>query len=246
MSRLFLLLAITLPALCPLRAQLPGSTPVPLAPGPLLNRAPDYSQWLVSVKSGTTSAVEVPTARTSYDQRTLIRKTGTIRDVITVTGTGQRTDKWCEGGLQASVTPGGGTPGVSMYTPTALFNTGYTDYSKSDFPGFEWISRNNYIGRQTMQGVDCIVFRDPPAPDASSTPAASPAAASQVIPPIGRTAYIAAEGRLPVLLQVDNVTTSYQWMQPPTAPLTPPPAVQAALDQARARLDVAAKPPAAP
>ncbi len=246
MRRLFVLLAIALPHLCPLRAQLPQPTPVPLAPGPLLNRAPDFAQWLVSVKSGTTSAVEVPTQKTSYDQRTLVRKTGAIRDLITVTGTGQRTDKWCEGGLQASVPPGGGAPTVSMFSSLVRFNEGFTDYSKSDFPGFDWISRKNYTGRQTIEGVDCIVFHDPPGPSTAATPAASPAGASPVIPPAGNTAYIAADSRLPILLQVDNVTTCYQWMQPPTVQLAPPPEIQAALDQARARLDVAARPPAAP
>jgi len=35
-----------------------------------------------------------------------------------------------------------------------------TDYTKSDFPGFDWISQKNYVGVKTIGSQQCLVFRD--------------------------------------------------------------------------------------
>ena len=234
-------------------AQQPQATPPPLAPGPLLSRAPAYSQWLVSIKyaSGAPGAsVSVPDAQTKYDQRTLVRKTGDIRYEVTVTADKQKTEKWCRGNVQATVIPGVADPEISQSGSRGRGNTGFADYSKTDFPGFDWISKGNYTGVQTIEGVPCIVFHT--GSDSGSAPAASPApaagggAAAIAIPSGGSTAYISDEGRLPVLLVTDNGVNFYQFEAAPTVPLVLPPKVQAAIDFLQARLQQAAAPAAVP
>jgi hypothetical protein len=232
----------------------PQSTPVPLAPGPLLNRAPAFSQWLISIKlaSGAPGAtVAVPDAQTKYDQRTQVTKTGDVRVEISVTADGRKSQKWCQGALQATIIPGVKDPEVAMAGGAIAErgNLGYTDYTKSDFPGFEWISKKNYTGTQTVEGVPCIVFHEDSA-DGPAAPAASPAAgassSASAVPQGGNTAYIAADVRLPVLLVTDAGVNFYQFEAAPSAQLRLPPNVQAAFDQLQNRLRQAAAGPAAP
>jgi hypothetical protein len=66
------------------------------------------------------------------------------------------------------------------------------------------------------------------------------------IPQAGSTAYIAADSRLPILLQTDEGFTVYQWMQPPTAPLTLPASIQSYVSNVQARVQAAAAPAAIP
>jgi hypothetical protein len=224
-------------------APLPQGTPEPLAPGPLLNRAPEFSQWLVCVKSGPSDGAQAPDQKTKYNQVTRVRKTGSIRYETTANADGRRYEKWCSGNLQATVIPGVKDPEVAMGGGEAKGNVGYTDYSKSDFPGFEWIATSNYIGTQVMAGVPCIVFHAGPGgdDDATHNPGA-PAA----IPKGGSTAYIAADSRLPVLLVADGAVTFYQFETPPATPLMLPPDVQSAFDHLTSVLRQAAAPPPPP
>lgn len=215
-------------------APLPQGTPEPLAPGPLLNRAPEFSQWLVSVKSGPSDTAQAPDQKTKYNQVTRVRKTGPIRYEITVNADGRRYEKWCSGDLQATVIPGVKDPEIAMGSGAAKGNMGYTDYSTTDFPGFEWISKTNYTGTQVMAGVPCIVFHIGPAGDDTA------------IPKKGSTAYIAADSRLPVLLVTDGAITFYQFETPPNAPLALPPDVQSAIDNLTSRLRQAAAAPPPP
>jgi hypothetical protein len=187
-----------------------------------------------------------PAKDTKFDLRMMVAKSGPIRCVVSVTSDGHRTEKWCEGGLQATIFPGVQEPSISTRSTTSRGNEGYSDYSKTDFPGFEWISAKNYIGAQTMEGVPCIVFHDGPVSLNAAAATTDGTAAAPPVPKTGRTAYIASDGRLPVLLQDENVTTFYQFETPPAAPLTLPPNVQAAFDLIHARLEEAAAPPAAP
>lgn len=230
-------------------APLSQGTPEPLAPGPLLNRAPDFSQWLISSKSGPADAVQVPDQKTKFEQITRVRKTGSIRYETTATADGRRYQKWCTENLQATIIPGVKDPQIAMSWGAAKGNVGYTDYSKSDFSGFNWISKSNYIGTQVMAGVPCIVFHTGPADDdtaiTSGTATSNPSAPA-AIPKKGNTAYIAADSRLPVLIVDNGAITFYQFEAPPSTPLALPPNIQSAFDTVMTRLRQAAAPPPPP
>ena len=242
LSIFLILLGVALHA----QAQQPAATPPPLPPGPLINRAPDPAQWLVSVKSGSpsTDPAPIPDPRAKYDKRMLVRKSGAIRYEILVDGTGQRLDRWFMGIAEATFYPGQNDPVVTMEGATigAGGRTNYTDYSKSDFPDFDWITAGNYTGIQTCSGLTCIVFHDGPATLAS--PAAN--AAAPPVPVTGKTAYIEIKSRLPVRLEVDDVANYYQWEQPPPTPLTLPQGVQDKLAAIQANAARAAIAPAGP
>jgi hypothetical protein len=230
-------------------AQIPGqpqATPPPLAPGPLLNRAPGLSQWLVSITTGSDNIPEIPDAQTKYDERTLVTKSDPIRYEITLKTGGEKFEKWYVGSMVATVVPGVPTPSVSPIDQ-GLGRNGAMDFSATDFPGFEWLSRKTYIGVQNVEGVDCIVFhtnKEDGYKVADDTPPIVTGTATAP-PQSGSTAYIAEEGRLPVLLIVGPTVTFYQFRATPSA-LALPPAVADAFAQQEARLRQLSAPAAAP
>jgi hypothetical protein len=128
------------------------------------------------------------------------------------------------------------------------------DYSKSDFSGFDWISKKNYNAVATVAGVPCFVFHadvhDSGIVDVTGTanlgaPASNPNGAP-FIPPTGQTAYIDQVSHLPVMLAVEGTIYFYQFQAAPSAPLRLPANVQAAIDQMQAVRAQAAAGPAAP
>lgn len=233
---LFALSILAVPALVFAQAAppaIPGVSPAPLPRGPLLAKAPAFSKWLISSKANPDDSVQPPDQATKYDHRELVEKTGDVRYQIDVDVSGAKSEKWCVGALQAMVRPGE-QPTVSMYCADTPNNPNFTDYSKSDFQGFGWITKHNYIGIAIMEGVQCLVFHTGGDSDAAAPAPASPTTTgSSAAAPTdgGNTAFIDVKSRLPVLLVANGTTDFYQFEPPPTAQLTPPPNVQAALSQ---------------
>jgi hypothetical protein len=216
-------------------------TPPPLGPGPLLNRAPAFSQWLFSVKAGAADPRGALDPAQKYDQRTLVTVTNGVRREISAYADGHKTENWYASGVQATFTAGQTDPTITVAGANARAGGGiYNDYSKSDFPGFEWISRHNYTGVALMMGIPCIVFHDGPL---DPTPAG---ATPPLIPQTGSTAFIAADSRLPILLQTDIEFTVYQWEQPPSTALTLPVSMQSFINTMQTRYQQAVAPPAIP
>jgi hypothetical protein len=234
-----------LAAMCHGQAPQQGPTPEPLPPGPLITRAPNPCQWLVSVKTNTGTSIEMPSPQTKYDSRTLVQKSGSIRREITAAADGSKFEKWFVGVYQATLYPGDAQPKIELAGVNGRAGS-FTDYSKSDFSGFTWLSKRKYIGMQIMEGYKCIVFHDGPAEIAASPSAQGANAGPPPIPPTGTTAYIDVEKRLPILLEEDNVTTFFQWGYPSPSALTLPAAVQSGIDGIQTRIQQAAAPPGAP
>jgi hypothetical protein len=212
---------------------------------------------LISIKSNPGGDAVTPDAHTSYDTRTLVIKTGSTRYEITQQADGTKTQKWCVGGVQAIVFPNSKVPQLALGGGglTNSFDPNYTDYTKSDFAGFGWISRSNYTGVETVEGVPCIVFRAIPlarsadaglAAATQMAPITSGTMAVGTAPKGGNAAYIASDSRLPVLLQVDGVTSFYQFRPPPSGMLSPPPAVQEVIQQWQQRVQAASAAPVPP
>jgi len=196
----------------------PQAASDPLPSGPLLKRAPDSAQWLVySYLKGAAEAGADPKQKPAFDERTLVKKTGTIRCEITDGALGHNYTKWCSGNLQAQVYPGVKDPVISV-------SSGNSGASASDFPGFDWISPKNYIGIRKALGMDCLAFQQGG----------------------GRLAYVSVETRLPVMLQQSEFTYVYQFQTPPAAIQVPPSEVQEAFKVLLERSQRAARKPAAP
>jgi hypothetical protein len=209
----------------------------------LIARAPAACQWLMSMKSGLATPTMLADPQTKFDKRTLVTITGPTRREINADTSGQKMEIWYTGGAEATFYPGQKDPTITLQGANVDARGISNDYSKSDFPGFEWITRHNYTGVQMMLGIPCIVFHDGPVDVVAANAPVNP---NPPIPQSGSTAYIAADSRLPVLLQTDGGFTMYQWEQPPSSPLTLPAAIQDALGSIQARVQREAAPPAIP
>jgi hypothetical protein len=191
----------------------PQATPLPLPHGALVKRADNISEWLVSITSGTDNPAKVPDANTQFASRTLVCKSGSMRDEVSNDAQGHRSEKWCEGSVQALLLPGSQEPQIS--TGGAGFSLGYTDYSKFDFPGVDFITRHNYIGTATVEGQLCYEFQDGIPNTTSSLATPPPAnAAPTTLPNVGSTAFISVQTLWPVVVDISGVVTLIQMETP--------------------------------
>lgn len=202
-----------------------------LPSGPLCaTRAPDVAQWQVIYKaqplpkpaaSGATAAPAPakPTEPDGADFQKTITKNRTLFHVQWTTGSRFAVEKWCLQDVQVTTLPNAQLPVIS--TPSERDDY-YMDFSKSDFHGFEWISGKNFIGVQSIGGVECLVFKD------------------TLKSPEGETlealAVVDYKTRLPVSLQVGEGLTTYQFSAAPSSQLNPPAKIASLADQWRKRL----------
>jgi hypothetical protein len=199
-----------------LRAQQPA--PPLLPPGPLIQqRAPEMAYWSVTKAYGSLSDAVAKRAPTSAsgakpDQPPSVKinlvKTGDIMLVQRVDASKEAWNTWRAGGLEFVVWPDGkqcietGAPNQDLVNPF------FTDFSTSDFPGFDWISLQNYTDHETLMGFTCIVFKSG-----------------------SKAAYVDIESRLPIALVDLGQASIYEWKAPPQAMLTLPAVVQAQVRQ---------------
>lgn len=137
-----------------------ASSPPPLPPGPWLKRVPVPSQWIVSFSSKSQEAAKPkPTPVETRAKRTVAVSKGTnIMVEVTTRQNGAITQRWHAGGLFLTQVGRGGDWIPSSGGPQNSFND--TDYSRSDFSGFDWISEKNYVGVRAIGKQQCLVFRD--------------------------------------------------------------------------------------
>ncbi|MFV0338297.1 MAG: hypothetical protein ACK5LK_08665, partial [Chthoniobacterales bacterium] len=147
------------------------------------------------------------------DSRTIITKTKPLYHEQTIFSSGSKSDIWYTGDVFLTVNDGA-DPLINFKNEK---NKGrITDYSKTDFPAFSWISKKNFIGIQKVLGRDCLVFRAKIKKEADD-------------PLIDTIACVDLQSRLPVAMQGD-ITQYYQFGPAPTAMLTLPPNVQKVAD----------------
>jgi hypothetical protein len=207
------------------------------------------------MKTGTVDATQLTSPTVKWDRRTLVTKSTPIRYEITSGTDGGRTDIWYDAGCAATLAPGQAAPSFVLQGANRGLGADvmYSDYSKSDFKGFDWISRGNYIGIQNLSGSNCYVFQSPVDPKLAAATAATPGIAA-VIPTDGSIAFIIIPDpnkpppprRLPLLLKDDTGITLYTWEPTPSAPVVLPPAVQNFITGLQARIKAATAPAPAP
>lgn len=242
---LFLIAAITagwMP-LCGQETQKP-----PLPSGPLLNRTPAHSAWVViSQNAAADNAVQ---NQNPASARSEIVKTGdTIREVAT-DAKGVRQEIWWVGELRITKVPDAPTPlifpdfgGGDIYS---------VDYKTSDFSGFHWISPSSYAGVETWQGKKCLVFKGKVSPltelglqqqaqaIAIARELGEPVPAEVLVPAV---AYIDVQTRLPLFAQFGGEKRTYQYGPAPTAPLQLPQEVVGPLQEYLVRMKRLTAPP---
>ena len=171
--------------------------------------------------------------------RKLVVKTGPVRYEVTEQPSGVKIEQWFTNGMVATIVPGAAAPSVAASGASqSSYSQQTNDHSKSDFDGFDWISKKNYIGAVQLGGGTCIVFHT--GSEAGVAPPPGGAA------PLGRTAYITSDTRLPVILQNEDNLTTYEFRTPPNSVLPVPAAVQTAISAVVQRQQSAAAQPAGP
>ena len=145
---------------------------------------------------------------------------------------------WTQGTSEVLITPQGKVAILAVSGNPDAPNPYHTDFSASDFQGFEWISARNYTGLEKLQGVDCLVFKED-----SGAPAKQADAGSHSL---AQTAYVELKSRLPIMLVQGDQVSSYEWKAAPQEALAVPPEVRAALDQKNKSNDLLAKKAARP
>jgi|GEM_PF-4615020 len=239
-SILFLCSLIVAPVLL---AQTPAPAPVAPPSGPLLKNTAEFASWTVTTTSGSQDKKDEaqkpggkPVVNTDNKKVTVV-KTGKIRYELSVDAAGNRLQKWYLNGYLAIIAPNS-DPVVSSASPF-----------KIDFPELGWVSAKTFQSVSLVNGRKCLIFANKEALQNQSS-AGSPSPTPK--PEIGGeandalVAYIDEASRLPVTLYVNDVVSTYQFGQTPSALLTPPDNVKAAVLGLQKQIQQASAPVAAP
>ena len=134
-----------------LRAQ---SEALQLPQGPLLKRALAPAEWVTTTRAVKPPGAAPPSAPAKSKTVTVIK----VQDFIyekSISEQGAEFETWRISGGAASRSNGGGWA-VSAGRGN---NFDSTDYSKTDFAGFDWIALGNFTGRGNVMGKKCIIFK---------------------------------------------------------------------------------------
>ncbi len=220
-----------------------------LPPPPWLKKAPEMSHWVITYtalpgKTGTQPQESVPPSSDSNTSAKIPPKTievikaGKIILEQITGGTGATIQKWRQNGLLLMKSSENKDWFVGANPPpNDLFEE--ADYSTTDFAGFNWLSSQNFVGIQVIQGSKCLVFKDKILNLSSSDTAAIRGAESRRIlyellanPKMTPTsaanmdmskykvnaeADIDLKTLLPVSLRIGDTNRAYHFLSPPSS-----------------------------
>lgn len=134
--------------------------PAPTPPQPpFLKRAPASSRWIITFKTasaqGSSAAHAAGGAPAPRPTVMAVTKNGNTIDEKLVNENGVTIETWHVPGYTVSEVNGKDL--TLSPSPGNTFNT--TDYSTTDFAGFDWISSQNFVGAQEVMGRHCLVFK---------------------------------------------------------------------------------------
>lgn len=204
----------------------PATENQPVPSGPLLNRAPSFSKWLITFDylKGERASGTHPRLKSLA-----VTKTKHIYFEQKIYSNGSIHESWQIGKLHIVVDSQphrvniyeSGSFGEGIMDPSL-----YTDYSSTDFPGVEWVSMQTFLGIQKGFGGEKLLFRktiQPPLPELGRNP-------------VVLTVCIDEQTRLPVQVQSEEAILNYQYLPPPETLLVLPPDVQRLLDRRAATI----------
>lgn len=214
--------------------------------GPLLRRAPELAAWTITIshaqaQSGNADGSPAKTMPVEI-QALFVTKSGKIYREERHYTDGSRIELWRIGAMQISEKPDTGE--VVIFEPSEsmlglLDPEAYTEYSKTDFPGLDWISKRNYVGIQKVGTVDCLTFSASKEIDRGEG-AKGPPVRSTIV------AWIDRETRLPVCIQSGGRKVVFTFVKPPQTTLALPPKLQSFLDRRAKALELYTTAPGRP
>ncbi len=179
---------------------------VPPPKVPVLHRVPAMASWTIQFKyktDETASAKKPQPSSPNQIQIITVTKTDRTLWIQTTLASRQKEEKWIFDGTQFK-TMNNGSVIILITPPTALDpSPEYSDYSKCDFEGLEWLSLNTYKGVGTYQGEPVYLFEGNELGEKL-------------------TALLAVSTQLPLYSSASDVSCTYTYNPPPTAPLALP------------------------
>jgi hypothetical protein len=247
-----------------------GTAKPALPKGPLLAKPPEFASWVVvhqyadprkaapKKAEGQATGAAGEAAGAGFEmarpKQVTFVKTRNILRVETQDELGQTWNRWCQGDSHLVVLPRG--KGVVGCEGQDHFNPYYEDYESSPFPGFQWISAENFAGIESVQSRHCLVFRgEVPGLDLLSPGDANllRSMLAEGLPVEDRipgkkpaVAMVDLETRLPVALEVAGESRQYTFLAPPGVLLSFPKEVQAHFAAREAAWKWATRPVLAP
>jgi hypothetical protein len=185
--------------------------------GPLLQAAPDFSQWIVTYSypedhapkdTGASGSPASPAAKDTVTRFRTIATTKTkdiIHETITDTQQHQR-ENWFVGSTQYRKDANSVVWFVNIAEVHADFS--YTPMPANGFRDLDWISAETYSGKASRGGTNCLMFK-------TNRKLASVDLAIPRGKELPLVAYIDAKTRLPVELDIDKETRTYSFSSPP-------------------------------
>jgi len=187
-------------------------------PGPLLESAPAFSQWVITFsypedRQKSSNSAPLPAYASTRLRTITTTKTKNIVHEEFVDASGRKFDVWHVANKQYRKLFGSK---VWLENSAGEVNNGsatdYMAFPPTGFRDLDWLSDQNYAGTVKYVGRDCLVFvmNAPPGLDLSS--ANTP---PDKFESFGMIAFIDLGSRLPVEIQTNGVMRTYQFTDPP-------------------------------
>jgi len=227
-------------AICAQAQQIPvKQRPVP-PDGPLLNSAPDHSQWVTTYiypqdQPKGDDAAQLPALPPTSPRKILTTKTGNIIHEETVDVAGNKTDKWQEGSTLYLKPKNQAHWGVS--SSAFRHNNPKDDPFENPLPanGFhdlDWITKDTFTGSIQSAQSTLLIFVPM---GADKVDLSDPKKSQDHLDSLQEVAYIDAQTRLPVSLRIGKVVRTYTFLPPPSSMLALPPDLQREIKQGEER-----------
>ena len=206
----------------------PGSKPEP-PPGPLLANAPDPGQWVVtcSYPDERFKEADVPPG---IEERAKMITTTRAKDVIheaMVDASNGKSDNWYIGDTLYTKRPKAKT--WEQLPMTAVDGPHFTPLPVNGFRDLDWIRKEAYVGSMKFGDRNCLVFIDGAPPHLVLSEAASQPGGFENY---SMVAFIDAETRLPVQVEVAGIIRSYRFANAESDALTLPQDLTTVITQA--------------
>lgn len=201
-----------------------------LPSGPLLGKAPDFSDWLVTFAYASEAARKTrpesasqprPAYLDKRPSRVSTTRTGKITHEVTRDLRDAQTEIWFEGNVQFYQSPGSNQWFESGQSTSAggSSDVDYRPLPPSGFRDLDWITADNFAGSIPYGNGSCLIFvpggyRKLDLSDATKR--------TKLLETQTKIAYIDADTRMPVAVRDGDLTRVYKFNPPPTAMQTFP------------------------
>ncbi len=189
---------------------------------PFVRNAPSHAAWTIEHQKPGAAKTPSPSAK-AFLKKTEVVKFGPTRREIDEWSDGARVERWFYQGCHVFEQRGAQDVYVVNSSADAFQRLTYPDYSQNDFPEFEWLSVETYVGDKPLHGTSAQLFQKPLAaisgPVAAQIQAATGADIPKIATPEARLlkVWIDPQSRLPLAVENRSKTKVYTFRDAPSS-----------------------------